>query len=209
MVLTWIGDVEPLLEESCYRKYWRRLPDFRREKAEKIGFMEGRALSAGAWVLWQQARETYGLPKDAPFNLSHSGRYVLCAVQIRGTAQAQVGCDVQKMEKYREKVAERFFSPEEYGHIQGQGDKERQKELFFRYWTLKESFIKATRRGMAMDLNSFCFSMEEGKNPVLKRCPEPYGKGDYFFQEFGLQSYRAAVCSTDPEIASDLQWVQF
>lgn len=209
MVFTWIGDVGPLLEKSCYQRYWRQLPDFRKEKAERYGSMEGRALSAGAWVLWQQAREAYQLSEDTPFNLSHSGRYVLCAVQVRGKGTAQVGCDVQQMGKYRGNVAKRFFSPEEYDHIQSQENEESRKELFFRYWALKESFIKATRRGMAMALDSFCFCMEEGRNPALKRCPEPYKKGDYFFQEFGLQSYRAAVCSTDPEIAPDLQWIQF
>lgn len=206
--MTWVGDVRPLLEEGCYQRYWQQLPDFRKEKAQKYRFMEGRALSVGAWVLWQRAREEYGLPEDAPFNLSHSGYYVLCAAQAQGDGQAQVGCDVQRMDSYREGVAERFFCPEEYRHIQSQEGADAREELFFRYWVLKESFIKATRKGMAMELDSFRFYMGEG-HPALEKCPKPYKKEDYFFREFGLQSYRAAVCSTDSEIGGGLRWVGF
>lgn len=209
MVFTWIGDVGPLLDDACYQKYWRQLPDFRKEKAGQYRFAEDRALSAGAWILWQRAQEQYRLPKQGPFNLSHSGRYVLCSAQIEGDGQAQVGCDVQRMDAYREGVARRFFCPEEYGHIQSLNDKGARTELFYRYWVLKESFMKAVGEGMAMGLDSFEFRIEDGACPVLENCPRSYRKEKYFFREFGLQSYRAAVCSTDPEIDSRLQWVDF
>ncbi len=208
MVRTWIGDVRPLMEKECYERYWQRLPDFRKEKAGRCRFMEGRAQSAGAWALWQHARESCGLPQNAPFNLSHSGHYALCSVQVQGEG-AQVGCDVQKIGPYGEGVAKRFFCPEEYGHIQAQESEEGRRKLFFRYWTLKESFIKATGKGMAIDLGSFCFSMKDREQPALEKCPHPYRKEDYYFMEFGLESYRGAVCSTDPEIDPGIQWVRF
>ncbi len=209
MVFTWIGDVGPLLEDACYQRYYQQLPDFRKEKAGKYRSAEARALSAGAWILWQRAREQHHLPKQGPFNLSHSGRYVLCSAQIEGDGQVQVGCDVQQMQIYREGVARRFFCPGEYGHIQSlDGEKDR-TELFYRYWVLKESFMKAVREGMALGLDSFEFHMREGACPVLKTCPGHYRKEAYFFQEFDLQSYRAAVCSSDPDIDSRLQWVEF
>lgn len=217
MILTWIGDVRPLLEESCYQKYWRQLPHFRQKKAEKCCFPMGRALSVGVWILWQQAKETYQLSKETVFNLSHSGYYALCSAQIppdgrifqQTQKQIQVGCDVQRISDYREKIARRFFCPEEYSRIQKQENPADKEQMFFRYWVLKESFIKATRRGMAMELDSFSFMVKEGKYPVLERCPTPYQKEDYFFREFALESYRAAVCSTDPEIEETLYWVNF
>lgn len=209
MIFTWIGDVEPLLEENGYQEYWRQLPDFRKEKARRYRSLKDRALSAGAWILWQKAKEECHLSGQEPFNLSHSGRYVLCSAQIEGDGQAQVGCDVQQMASYQERVARRFFCPDEYRHIQSLAGAETQAEFFYRYWVLKESFVKAVREGMAMGLDSFEFQMEEGACPVLKHCPEAYKKEAYFFREFGLQSYRAAVCSTDPEIDSRLQWVHF
>ena len=199
MVYTWIGDVRPLLQGSCYTKYWQQLPDHRREKADRYRFPMGRALSAGVWILWQQARRALDLPPDAPFNLSHSGYYALCAAadgthRMDGPVQSegpiQVGCDVEQITAYRDGIARRFFCPREYAHIQAQKDPDMPRQLFFRYSVLKERFIKATR-------------------PVLHSCPGPYERGSYHFREFDLGSYRAAVCSTDPTIAPLLHWITF
>ncbi len=217
MVLTWIGDVRPLLEESIYQRYWRQVPDFRQKKAEKCRFAMGRALSVGVWILWQQAKETYRLSGEAVFNLSHSGCYALCSAEIPPDSQIsrpvqkqiQVGCDVERISDYREGIARRFFCPEEYSRIQEEENPAGKERMFFRYWVLKESFIKATRQGMAMDLDSFSFTIRDKENPVLERCPAPYQKEDYFFREFALECYRAAVCSTDPEIEEKLHWVNF
>lgn len=209
MILTWVGDVRPLLDESCYRKYWRQVPDFRQEKAGKYRFASGRAQSVGAWILWQQARETCRLSEGAVFNLSHSGHYAMCSAQIQADSQIQVGCDVERISDYREGVARRFFCPEEYRRIQEQEDPLERERLFFRYWVLKESFLKATRQGMAMALDSFSFAVKDGAYPYLETSPAPYRKEDYFFREFDLGSYRAAVCSTDPEIEEKLHWVTF
>ena len=216
MVLTWIGDVRPLLDEQRYLKYWEQLPDFRREKADKCRFPMGRALSAGAWILWQRAKEELGLPHDAVFNLSHSGSYAMCSAETNPDGKIQVGCDVEQISKYRERVSERFFATEEYLHIKSQENPAAQQELFFRYWVLKESFMKATRQGMAMALDSFSFKFTDGANPILNACPVPYRKEDYYFREFpnelsllSLESsfYRAAVCSTDPDIDAKLRRV--
>lgn len=209
MVLTWIGDVRPLLEEPTYQRYWRQLPQFRQEKAKKCRFPMGRAQSVGAWILWQQAREKYQFSEKNVFNLSHSGCYALCSAETQPDSRIQVGCDVERVADYREGIARRFFCLEEYSRIQGQENPADKKQMFFRFWVLKESFIKATRQGMAMELDSFSFAVKNGAYPLLERCPAPYRKEAYFFREFNLESYRAAVCSTDPEIEENLHWVNF
>lgn len=209
MVLTWIGDVSPLLDKQCYLKYWQQLPGFRREKADKYRFPMGRALSAGAWALWQQAREELCLPHDAIFNLSHSGSYAMCSAETNPDGQIQVGCDVEQISRYREAISKRFFCQEEYVHIKSQENPDAQRELFFRYWVLKESFIKATRQGMSMALDSFSFKFTDGANPILNTCPTPYRNEHYYFREFSFSSYRAAVCSTDSDIDAKLRWVFF
>lgn len=48
------------------------------------------------------------LPESAVFNLSHSGKYVLCACSDRG--DVQTGCDVEMKGKLRMPVAERYFA---------------------------------------------------------------------------------------------------
>lgn len=209
MVLTWIGDVRPLLEESCYREYWRRLPDFRQKKADRCRSSMGRAQSVGVWILWQRAQKQLGLSPEAVFNLSHSGYYALCSAETEAGGDVLAGCDVERVSVYRERVAQRFFCPEEYDFIQAQKSPEGRRRMFFRYWTLKESFIKATRQGMGLALDSFSIQVEDGAHPALEKCPAPYQDKNFYFREFALEGYQAAVCSTDPEINACLRWAHF
>ena len=62
----------------------------------------------GAWSLWTRLQQQERLGEDTPFNLSHSGEYVLCA--FSDCKEAQVGCDLEMIGEYREKVAKRFFA---------------------------------------------------------------------------------------------------
>ena len=52
MIRTWIADVTSLLEKEKYLQYYKIVPDFRKEKADKIVYQEGKALSVGVWVLY-------------------------------------------------------------------------------------------------------------------------------------------------------------
>lgn len=202
MVRAWIADVTPLLEQECYAGYYRSVPDFRQKKADTFRLDQMKAQSIGVWALWQKIREKYHLPEEAAHNFSHSGTSVMCAVCIDGKA-VRVGCDVEKIGKLRMKVAERSFCREEYEMIARAATEEERKELFFRYWVLKESFMKATGKGMALPVNSFCIRM--GEPPVLMRQPEEitesYSYREYYIPHF---PYRMAVCSTDTEIDTEL-----
>lgn len=89
------------------------------------------------------------LPKEFGlyFNLSHSGDYVLCAV-----ADREIGADIQRHEKYEERLAERFFHSEELAYLRESEDRER---CFYDLWCLKESCIKCTGRGLGTGLERF------------------------------------------------------
>ena len=52
-------------------------------------------------------------------------------------------------------LAKRFFCRSEYEDIFRCDSKEERAEKFCRYWVLKESFMKATRKGMALKMSSF------------------------------------------------------
>lgn len=89
------------------------------------------------------------LPKELGlyFNLSHSGDYVLCAVSDKET-----GADIQRHEKYVDRLAKRFFHPEELAYLKKAEDP---KQRFYDLWCLKESCIKCTGRGLSTGLESF------------------------------------------------------
>ena len=89
MVKVWVADVSPLCESGCYEAYYSALPDFRKKKADALRSVEMRAQSAGVWSLWEKIRKEYGIADDAPRNFSHSGQYVMCAVE---TAGKKSGC---------------------------------------------------------------------------------------------------------------------
>lgn len=97
------------------------------------------------------------------YSLSHSGNYVLCAIGDR-----EVGADIQV---YREeknyRLAKRYFTGEEAGRME-QAAKEEQKELFYRFWTAKEAYVKLTGKGLKQGLNSFRADLEKGR--ILEPC---------------------------------------
>ncbi len=198
MIRAWIADITPLYEDDCYKRYYGMVPDFRRQKADQLKRIGMKAQSIGVWALWQKIRSEYGLPEDARFNLSHSGKFVMCAAETDGTT-ASVGCDVEEVGALRINIARRFFCREEYETIMKESSDEERTDLFYRYWVLKESFMKATGKGMALPANSFCIRL--GEPPVLIRQPVEFPER-YHYREYRLPDvpYRMAVCGTDQEI---------
>lgn len=196
-VCTFWADVTPLLEEKIYQKIYSTVPDFRKEKADLIRFQEDRALSIGAWRLYSLARESIGAGEEIPFNLSHSGRYAMVSIAPEGE---KAGCDVEKLQIFRSAVAKRFFCPGEYDWIMGHREDGR-AEAFYRLWVLKESFLKATRYGMKLGLDTFEFDMAGKAGARLMRQPD-FIKEQYYFKEFSLpeKDAKAAVCSTCSQI---------
>lgn len=208
MVEAWYADVSPLYDPDIYGKYYQKVPELRRQKADGLRFEKDRALSIGAWALWMHVQEAYGLEEDTVFNLSHSGRYVMCAFSDRGGEE--VGCDLEVIQEYKDRVARRFYCPEEYAYIIGRDREEERAEWFYRLWVLKESFLKATRRGMGLDTRSFRIEWKEGEKPFLVRQPKEYPRA-YHYVEYRKEGVAAAmaVCSTDEMIDERLKEWRF
>ena len=83
------------------------------------------------------------------FNISHSGNYVVCSI-----SESEIGCDVQTVEKYNPRIAERFFTESEKLFLQ---KSENPSEDFTRLWAMKESVLKKTGEGITGGLNTFSF----------------------------------------------------
>jgi 4'-phosphopantetheinyl transferase len=94
------------------------------------------------------------------FNLTNTRGLVVCAVS---RVYENVGVDAESLEHAGETVAiaDRFFSPRETRALRALPPP-RQRERFFRYWTLKESYIKARGLGLALPLEQFSFLLDEG-----------------------------------------------
>ncbi|MEE1315356.1 MAG: 4'-phosphopantetheinyl transferase superfamily protein [Faecalimonas sp.] len=205
MIQTWIADVSALREQTVYAKYYQSVPEFRRQKADKLRRQADRALSVGAWWLFEQMKREYHLQEDVVYNLSHSGTMVLCVVEDTGLRTRQLGCDVEHIGVLRKKVAERFFCPSELETILFCRESE-QAEAFYRLWVLKESYIKATRKGMQLDLRSFEIGFSEGNEPYLKQGAQAF-PGPYYFREYRIEDapYRIAVCADCDVFAGEIR----
>ena len=112
MVRVYIAKITPLLIEKNYGAYYRKIPAWRQEKADKLRFKEDKARSVGAWILWEKIQKAGQVPQEAVFNLSHSGDYVLCSIDTDAREGVQLGCDIEKVQKARMELAKRFFLPQ-------------------------------------------------------------------------------------------------
>lgn len=205
MIKTYLADIGPLLNQEIYDKYYAAVPDFRQKKADRIRNVLDKAQSIGAWTLLSMAREENGLSEEAVYNLSHSGKYVLCTVDTSSQREVKAGCDIEVMKKIRLKVAKRFFCEDEYEHIRQTENEQEQMELFYRYWVLKESFMKAVRRGMGLEMKAFEINFSDDGKPVLIKQPDEYTE-KYYYKEYVTEEKdaRIAVCSTDNRFAEQV-----
>jgi len=200
--ITFLADISPLLQEESYRQTYNKVPDFRRQKADRLHFQIDKAQSIGAWRLWMLIKENYQLPPETPFNLSHSGNYVLCSASPLGK---KIGCDIETIKDFREPIVRRFFCPNEQEDILSHPEAARAAR-FYRYWVLKESFMKATRQGMRLPMNTFAFHIPPKGTPYLTNYP-PNIKETYYFHEYLLPDAQIAVSSTHPQFAEHLQTI--
>lgn len=96
--------------------------------------------------------------KKIHFNLSHSLNIILLAV----SNGSPVGIDVEFMRDMKDakQIAIRNFSKTETDYLCSLS-KDDFKINFFKYWTLKESFIKATGKGLSFPLGAFSVLLPE------------------------------------------------
>lgn len=128
---------------------------------------------------WQFETNAYGRPHisqpqasgNLRFNLSNTTGLVACAVSM----DCEIGIDVENITRTvdADAVAPSVFAPAELADFRKAG-LEDQRERFFSYWTLKESYIKARGMGLSLPLDAFWFELG-GPSPLLcvtERCPD-------------------------------------
>jgi 4'-phosphopantetheinyl transferase len=105
---------------------------------------------------------------DLRFNLSHTHGLVACAITIG----REVGVDVEFTgRRLLHDVPERFFSAREVADLRACAESE-QPGVFFDYWTLKESYIKARGLGLALPLRHFSFLLDGSDAPTVTFAPD-------------------------------------
>lgn len=188
---------------------FRRFED--RSKGMATGVLEAYALWKEFGIPWNELRiqrEEQGKPflpdySALQYNLSHSGEWIIC-----GVGTQPLGIDVEQTAKYSERLAKRFFHPEETADILAHPVSER-PDIFAEYWTMKESFMKLCGTGFAMPLSSFTTERKTGRITVLSDMKEEQKKqlecrgilkGTPRCQQVELESgYKCMVCTMEPQ----------
>lgn len=221
MVKVYRADTKKLRNEALFRRLYGTVPIHRRERIDRLRYQKDQRLSLGAWLLLVEGMREWGIHdremelsygeggkpflRDHPdifFSLSHSGEAVMCAV-----SDGEVGCDVEKVKGTDLRIARRFFHEREYACISREETPEARQRMFYRLWTLKESFMKVTGLGMRLSLDDFMISVGgDGiwvEQEVNRGCP-------YFFKEYFVQEdYQYACCSVRADFEENMRTVEF
>ena len=153
---------------------------------------------------WVFIRNAYGKPSVvAPpgfplqFNLSNTAGLVVCAV----APFRDVGVDVENTRRERVDLAlaGRYFASMEVAFLQ-KAPPDRRREVFYRFWTLKEAYIKARGMGLSIPLDEFAFSLNENGPPRIRFAPGvPDDPHDWQFGQFQLAAhFQIGLAIRDP-----------
>lgn len=145
-------------------------------------------------IPWKQIRlavNPFGKPflprASVQFNVSHSGNWVVAAFDSE-----TIGIDVQVMEPLDYgSLSEYFLTGYECRQI---FEKEQSMQLgtFYRFWTGKESYVKAIGEGLSIDLKSFHLSMQD--MTIVSRTAENDERWNVRFYDISPH-YSLSVCS--------------
>lgn len=115
------------------------------------------------------------LSSDTPgepihFNLSHSGEYIALIF-----GNTPVGIDIQAVKPSGNamKLAARYFHPDELSLFTG-SDLSEQTELFYRYWSIREAFLKGLGTGLTCSTSSFYVAAETADSYRIIRSEQDY-----------------------------------
>ena len=186
------------VENLDLKKAYSSVSKDRQDKIDFYRFEKDKKLSAGAYLLLKKLlseenitnplfkTEKYGKAyisnfENVYFNLSHSGKMVLCAISDR-----EVGVDIEYSDpKIDLNIAKLYFYNGEYESIM---NSQNPADEFFKYWVLKESYMKYTGLGMNLKLDSF--EIKIGDEIKLKNDDEGLK-----FNLFNVENYKIGIAS--------------
>jgi 4'-phosphopantetheinyl transferase len=158
-----------------------------------LGAYSGLEPSACEFTLNEHGRPSLANPgaRDLRFNVSHTQDLILLAV----TRGREVGVDVERVQPKRSaELARRFFAPFESQRVLDAPEVERD-ELFYQYWTLKESYIKARGMGLAIPLRKFGFTLDDAGASLWTDASLGDDASRWWFMRFRpTGAHHAALC---------------
>ncbi|WP_087993061.1 4'-phosphopantetheinyl transferase [Bacillus vallismortis] len=197
--------VSPEKREKCRRFYHK-------EDAHRtlLGDVLVRSVISGQYQLDKSgirfSAQEYGKPcipdlPDAHFNISHSGRWIICAFDSQ-----PIGIDIEKTKPISLDIAKRFFSKTEYSDLSAK-NKDEQTDYFYHLWSMKESFIKQEGKGLSLPLDSFSVRLHQDGRVSIEL---PDSHSPCYIKTYEVDpGYKMAVCAAHCDFPKDITMVSY
>jgi 4'-phosphopantetheinyl transferase len=164
---------------------------------------------------WQFGKNGFGKPKISHpdktlpihFNISHADGLNMCGL----VRDHDIGVDVEDRQRSTRAALESlssYFSRQEIEDL-GKLPPDQQKQRFFDYWTLKESYIKARGAGLSIPLRKFSFHFQANTLSGFDIHPDLKDDADrwQFWRMPMADRYQVAVAINSPK--KDLELIAF
>ena len=163
MIEIWYTHFHEPFTDEAWNACLQKMPETIQRQSLRFVRWQDRHANLLGKILLREGMKKHGYPPDClkkisyteynrpfidgaiDFNISHSGNYVVCAINMVG----RVGIDVERMKSLHIEEFKDCMTDEEWRAIQGSPD---HLEKFYDLWTLKESVVKGDGRGMSLPL---------------------------------------------------------
>jgi len=163
MVLTFF-ELHKITDE-VFDAWLKKLPKFRQDAVLRYRFRDDRVRSLCAYLLlcvglgrivenfsYNEHGKPLLIDENLHINLSHAKSAV-----VAGFSKTPIGVDVEFIrEKYPKIVCKRVFTPTEIKQIE---NADSPTLAFFKFWTLKESYVKCIGQGLTFPLKTVEFQI--------------------------------------------------
>lgn len=164
MTKVFIDDISSIKNKEDFSEILETLPSLRKNKVLSHKFDSDRLLSLLAGKLLHDGLKEFGLENydqkvvleengkpyipgnPVYFSISHSGTKAMVVI-----SDSEVGCDIQIIKSEDTSLATRFFTESECREIL---NSDNESLTFYKMWTLKESFMKLTGKGLSLGLKN-------------------------------------------------------
>ena len=195
------------ITDEVFDVWIKKLPAFRQDKVLRYRFRNDRVRSLCAYLLLcvglgrivnNFSYNEHGKPAlmddDLHINFSHAKSAV-----VAGFSKHPIGVDVEFIrEKYPKIVCKRVFTDAEIQQIETAKDP---TLMFFKFWTLKESFVKCLGQGLSFPLKTveFQLSGEEIK----------FSDKRFLFSTLTQNGHQVSICSTENHDVKNINFEEF
>lgn len=199
MIRLYLADISALYDPLYDSSKISLLPIERQNKILKYKLADDRKRSLAAGLIMDKILIENNIPVNSIyygsngkpyaegifFNVAHSGNYAFGV-----SSDYEIGCDVEIIKQAHLDIAKRFFTAQEYIYI---SDSENKDNIFFKLWTIKESYIKFTGEGLRTPLNSFEIQISDDNISIIENSK----KKSCFVTHFEYKNHSFAICSTE------------